>query len=146
MDAILGHRPATQPPVVINTSEPATPAPETQDDEEGEEDGEQPAANESNGSGSLNSSTTSLTSNQPAAGFSSRKRKCPAKGDTVVIELMERVVSAQTKSDEKMMELEEKRMRMEERQMEREAQQRREDRESQMQMMWMMMGPGMHSF
>ena len=37
-------------------------------------------------------------------------------------------------------------MRMEERQMEREAQQRREDREFQMQMMRMMMGPGMHSF
>ena len=107
MDAILGHRPATQPPVVIDTSEPATPAPETQDDEEGEEDeGEQPAANESNGSGSLNSSTTSLTSNQPAAGSSSMKHKHPAKGDTVVIELMELVVSVQTKSDEKMMELE----------------------------------------
>ena len=45
-----------------------------------------------------------------------------------------------------MVELEEKRMKMEERQMEREAQQRREDREFQMQMMGMMMGPGMHHF
>ena len=35
---------------------------------------------------------------------------------------------------------------MEERQMEREAQQCREDREFQMQVMRMMMGPGMHSF
>ena len=26
MDAILGHRPATQPPVVTDTSESATPA------------------------------------------------------------------------------------------------------------------------
>ena len=148
MDAILGHRPATQPPVVIDTSESATPAPETQEeDDEGGEEGEQPAASEGNGADSLNSSTTSLSSSLPGAGSSTRKRKRPAKTDTVVVELMERVISAQTKSDEKMMELEEKRMRMEERQMEREAQQRREDREFQMQMIrMMMMGPGMHSF
>ena len=91
----------------------------------------------------MNSSTTSLSSSLPGAG--SRKRKCSAKNDnTVVVELMERVISAQTKSDENMMELE-KRMRMEERQMEGEAQKYREDREFQMQMMrMMMMGPGMH--
>ena len=118
MDAILGHRPAT---VVIDTSESATPALETQ---EKDEEGEQPAANESDGTGSMNSSTTPLSSSLAGAGSSIRKRKRPAKTESVVVDLMERVISAQMKSDEQMLELEEKRMRMEEQQMEREAQQR----------------------
>ena len=81
MDAILGHRPATQPPVVVDTSESPTPASAT--DKEGGEEGEQPSANESDGAGSLNAS---LLSGQPATGSSLRKRKCPAKTDTIVVE------------------------------------------------------------
>ena len=57
MDAILGHRHATQPPVEIDISRLVTPAPETQEEDEGGEEGEQPATNESDGAGSLNSST-----------------------------------------------------------------------------------------
>ena len=59
--------------------------------------------------------------------------------------MIESVMKAQSKSDEKMLELEEKRLKMEERQLEREAQQRREDREFQLQMMRLMMGHGIHS-
>lgn len=148
MDAVLGHRPATRPPVVIDTSTtsrpvtPVTPAtPGGSEFGEGGDDDEeeQPIVNE----GEAGSSTQSVTSGQSG----SRKRKRTTRSDSTMAELMERVISAQTKSDEKMIELEEKRMKMEERQMEREAQQRREEREFQMQMMrMMMMGPGMHHF
>ena len=41
--------------------------------------------------------------------------------------MIDSVMKAQSKSDERMLELEEKRLQMEERQLEREAQQRRED-------------------
>ena len=140
MDAVLGHRPATRPPVVIDTSttsRPVTPVtPGGSEFGEGGDDDEeeQPVVNEGE-AGSLNSSTQSVASGQSG----SRKRKRTSRSDSTMAELMERVISAQTTSDEKRIELEEKRMKME-----REAQQRRV---FQMQMMrMMMMGPGMHHF
>ena len=74
----------------------------------------------------------------------SRKRKNP-KSEPFVVDLIEKIITAQSKSDEKMLELEEKRMRMEERQLEREDKQRRDDRLFQMQMM-KIMGPGAYHF
>ena len=133
MDSILGHRPATKPPIVIDTSQssrpvtPITPAPSEGGEGEDEEDQEDQSSEIKNDSeaGSLNSSSQSLTNTQPG----SRKRKRSSKSDNVaIVDLMERVINEQTKSDEQMIDLEEKRMRMEERQMEREAKQRREER------------------
>ena len=61
------------------------------------------------------------------------------KSDNAIIEMMDSMIKAQSKSDERMLELEEKRLQMEERQLEREMQQCREDREFQLQMMRLMM-------
>ena len=124
MDAILGNRPATKPPVVIDTSS----APVTTDDPDHEEqqDHDEPEKDNDGGSLSTNSSTASLVpSSSTASGMSgstpltSRKRKRSMKPDNAVIEMLEYVMKAQSKSDEKMLELEEKRLLMEERQLER---------------------------
>ena len=75
----------------------------------------------------------------------SRKRKKTTKTDGAIVDLLEQVITAQSKSDERMISLEEKRLKMEERQLEREVQLRREAREFQMQTMRMMvMGSGVH--
>ena len=145
MDVILGHRPSTRPPIVIDSLDTDTvlsTQSSTQDKEEAES---VEGKNESGSPSSLNSSTTS-TPQAGGSGNQGRKRKRPSRmADSAVIDLLEQVITAQSKSDERMVEVEEKRLRMEERQMEREALQRREEREFQMQMMrMMMMGPGMH--
>ena len=145
MDAILGHRPSTRPLIAIDSLDTDTvlsTQSSTQDKEEAEAVEEK---NEFGSPSSLNSSTTSL----PQAGGSGnqgRKRKRPSTmADSAVIDLLEQVITVQSKSDERMAEVEEKRLRMEERQMEREALQRRKERAFQMKMMMMMMmGPGMH--
>ena len=63
MDSILGHRPATRPPIVIDTSRstPVTPVPSEGGEEVEDIEEEQSALNDSE-AGSLNSSTQSLTS------------------------------------------------------------------------------------
>ena len=119
MDAILGHWPSTRPPIVIDSLDTDTvlsTQSSTQDKEEAESVEEK---NESGSPSSLNSSTTSL----PQAGGSrnqGRKQKRPSRmADSAVIDLLEQVIMAQSKSDERMVEVEEKRLRMEERQVER---------------------------
>ena len=77
--------------------------------------------------------------------LTSRKHRRSVKSDNAIIEMMDSVIKARSKSDERMLELEEKRLRMEERQLERETQQRRKHREFQLQMMRIMMGHRMHS-
>lgn len=138
MDAILGSRPATKPPVVLDTS--STPV--TIDNPEEQLDQDEPEKDNDNESLSTSSSTASLVPTSSTASnvsgstpLTSRKRKRSAKSDNAVIEMIESVVKAQSRSDKKMLELEEKRLQMEERQLEREVQQRREDREFQLQMM-----------
>ena len=97
MDSILGHRPATRPPIVIDTSRsrpvtPVTPVPSEGGEEVEDIEEEQSAGLNDSEAGSLNSSTRSLASTQP----SSRKRKRSSKSDNVVVvNLMERVISAQ---------------------------------------------------
>ncbi len=144
IDAILGHRPATRPPIVVDTLESNTAS----TSEEAEEQDELDTAEQDTGdleTASLNSSTT--TSLTDAGKSKKRKRSGASKQDPIFVDLLDKIVSAQSKSEEMILELEEKRMKMEERQMEREAQQRKEEREFQMQMMRMMMpGPNMHNF
>ena len=74
---------------------------------------------------SLVPSTSTVSSVSP---LTTRKRKRSAtKLDNVIIEMIDSVIKAQLKGDERMLELEEKRLQMEEKQLEREAQQHRED-------------------
>ena len=163
MDSILGHKPATHPPVVIDTMAEGTgPA---------EEEEELSAASNEVASGVLNVASPSTSrAGTPAPSMSrgagtpapsvsragtpapstsraeptSRKRK-RNKPENVVGDLLQKVLDAQNSSDLKMMELEEKRLKMEERQMEREAQLRREEREFQMRMVQLMMSQSYYS-
>ena len=116
MDAILGNGPATKPPVVIDTSS----APVIDNLEE-QQDQDKPERDDSE-SLSTSSSTASLV---PSSSSVKRVWKNPRKGKRSMKSDNESVMKAQSKSDEKMLELEEKRLRMEERQLEREAQIRR---------------------
>ena len=146
MDNILGHKPATKPPIVIDSmnteSEDVLPPQEQVPTHDNEEES-LPVSSDS--------STASLqqaSENNPASDRSkstpspvqdnTRKRKKPPKPDNAIVDLLEQVISLQNKSDEKMIALEEKRLKIEERQMEREAEQRREERQFQMEMMRMM--------
>ena len=144
MDAILGHRPATRPPIVVDSLESSANL-DADDQEEldiAEEEGTVDFETDS-----VNSSTTSITESGKSSQSKKRKRTGASKQDAILVDLLEKAVSAQSKSEEMVIELEEKRMKMEERQMEREAQQRKEERKFQMQTMrLMMMGPNMHNF
>ena len=122
MDTIFGHRPSTRPPIVIDSLDTDTVLSTQSSTQDKEEAGAVEEKNESGSPSSLNSSTTSL----PQAGGSEnqgkkRKREPTRMADSAVIDLLEQVIMAQSKSDERMVEVEEKRLRMEERQMEREA-------------------------
>ena len=152
MDSILGTRPATKPPIVIDTSNTAmATATDSQEEVEEEtgEDKESETLSRSSSATSLapssvpsTSSSTNTSNPLPA----SRKRKRSLKPDGALVEMIEGVLQAQSKSDDRMMELEEKRLRMEERQLEREAQQRKEERDFQLQMMRLMMGRNVNPF
>ena len=150
MDSILGTRPATKPPIVIDTSNTAT-ATDSQEELVAEETGEDKESETLSRSSSVTSlapssvpstSSTNTSNTLPA----SRKRKRSLKPDGALVEMIESVLQAQSKSDDRMMELEEKRLRMEERQLEREAQQRKEERDFQLQMMRLMMGRNVNPF
>ena len=151
MDAILGNRPATKPPVVIDTSNPPVTTPDAHEEQPDDGESEQDKDSETLSTGSSSTasvvpSTSTVSRVSGSTPLISRKRKQSAtKPDNVFIDMIDSVMKAQSKSDERMLELEEKRLRMEERQLEREAQQRREDREFQLQMMRLMMGHGMHT-
>lgn len=152
MDAILGNRPATKPPVVIDTSNPPVTTPdahEAEQTDDGDPEHDKDSETLSTSSSSTASSVPSTFTSSSVSGstpLTSRKRKrSAAKPDNGIIEMINSVMKAQSKSDERMLELEEKRLQMEERQFEREAQQRRDDREFQLQMMRLMMGHSMHT-
>ena len=150
MDAILGHRPTTRPPVIIGSSVADSAALSTQSNLQDEEEEEPEDVGEKNDElespSSVNTSTTSLLLKGDSGKQDRKRKRASSRADAnAVIDLLEQVMSAQNKSKERMIELEEKRLRMEEWQMEKEALQRREEREFQMQMMRMMMaGLGMH--
>jgi len=129
MDSILGHKPVTHPQVVIDTmAEDAEPGPEEED-----ELSDMTSLDAMNEVASVlnTASPPTLHAGTPAPSTScagtptslepaSRKWKRSVK-ESIVGELLQKVIDAQNASDLKMMELEEKRLKMEERQMEREA-------------------------
>ena len=117
LNAILGHKPATQPPIVVNslgesdTQEPvhvqeSPPSPELFDQACGSEQAT-----------SEESSTSTPVMLQPRK----RKRSKNEKMESLNGEIVDKLVDAQRNSDRVLVELEEKRLKFEEKQMEREA-------------------------
>ena len=140
MDAILGNRPATKPPVVIDTS--ATLNPMEQQEEQLQDDA-------SDNVESLSNSTSAPSVSQSpdveiVTPPTSKKRKRPSKSENAVMDMFDTLIKAQCKTEERVLDLEEKRLRIEERQLEREAQRRREDREFQLQLMRLLAGQSHH--
>ena len=156
MDEILGHRPATQPPIVVNSLEElagettGNSANEPTGDTAGDTAGESQADDRGNSSepelediqhrGSSSSTKDDSRSTTPLA-LQQRKRKRSKgdKNDASTTELMSKLLKVQEESDKRLIQLEEKRLEFEERQMEKEAQQRKEEREFQLKMMQLMM-------
>ena len=104
IDAILGTKPSTRPPVVIDTSETtdtSKPKFRTQiEEEEGETEEADPLLLDfSTYSAGSSSGTTEAKPMVP------RKRNKP-KSEPVFVDLIEKLIPAKSKSDEKMLELE----------------------------------------
>ena len=120
MDNILGNRPATEPPVVTDSSYVDA----AKEQELKEEGGDEIENREEEKENKQSIPAASSASNTPRS-----KRKCAKyeKSDDAIVELTQNVVKSQKVNDENLLELEEKRLQMEERQLEREAEQRRED-------------------
>jgi len=146
MDDVMGHKPATQPPVIVDScnylddqqsqwspgmlDNPSTSSLSTTDDggQSGSGGTEQSVEQRSNQSD--RSSPAQVTSK------STKKRK-RSKFD-VAGDLMDRLLGMQEKSEKMMVEMEEKRVRLEEKQMELDAAMRREEREYHLKLMSMM--------
>ena len=129
MDAVLGHKPATEPTVTIDTL--------------------RDASEEIPDHSTLDTSTSSVTSETPdeengessASTVSTQRKKIKrSRAETIANEITDKLLDMQSQSDQLMIALEEKRLKFEEKQMEQDAQLRREEREFQMTMMQMMMG------
>ena len=152
MDRVLGHKPSTQPAVVVDTLED-TQVQDTQTDDDQLQETEvgatpnldtsdttvpSPASTDvTDASGEV--ATTSQVQKKGIDGtdkVSSRKRK-KSKFD-MTGELLDKLIGMQEKSDKMLMELEMKRARLEEKQMEMDIHMRREEREFQLQMMDML--------
>ena len=157
MDEILGHQPATQPPVVVNSMDEGDTigdngsectgataggtAGESQADDRG--NSSEPELEDSQHPGSSSSTIDKSRSTTPIAPQQrKRKRSKGDKSDTSTTELISKLLKVQEESDKRLLQLEEKRLEYEERQIEKEAQQRREEREFQLRMMQLMMGQG----
>ena len=148
MDNVLGHRPSTQPAVVIDTLEDSqVQDTQTDDDQLLQTDEANPNLDTSdaavpspastdltNTSGEV--ATTPQGQKNGTEKVSSRKRR-KSKFD-VTGELLDKLIGMQEKSDKMLMELEMKRARLEEKQMEMDVQMRREERQFQLQMMNML--------
>ena len=150
MDGVLGHKPSTQPAVVVDTLEDSQVQDDTQVDDDELQQTEiatptsldtsdttvpSPASTDvTDASGEV--ATTSQGQKKGIDGADkvpSRKRK-KSRLD-VTGELLDKLIGMQEKSDKMMMELEMKRARLEEKQMEMDMQMRREERQFQLQMM-----------
>lgn len=142
MDAILGHRPATQPPVLVNSTD-GDAASETTGTESQQEDREKSPELEDFQPGVSESSSATSRSATPLPTQRKRKRSKGEKVDTSTSELISKLIKVQEESDERLMKLEEKRLEFEERQLEKEAQQRKEERQFQLRMMQLVMGQGL---
>ena len=149
MDTVLGHKPSTQPAVVVDTLE-YSQVQDTQDDEQTQpEMGATPTNLDSSdntvpsptstdvtdASGDVTTTSQEQTKGSDGTAIekaTSRKQK-EGKVDKAG-EMMDKFIGMQEKSDKMFMELEMKRARLEEKQIEMDAQLRREEREFQLQM------------
>ena len=132
LDAILGHKPATEPPAVINSMGTSDHHEEVEQEPSHSLELFEHQPCTSGQAGSM--STTPVVPQL-------RKRKCSKmeKMESTTGELITKLIDAKQRGDQLLVELEEKRLKFEEKQMEKEAQQRCEEREFQMRMMQMMM-------
>ena len=141
LDDILGHKPATEAPVVVNSLGSSTK--------------DSPRCTETVATLHLNSLTVTslvLHARQKAPGqlplsYKSRGRGSAPKTErmeNITAELIDKLVEAQQSSDRLTIELEEKRLKFERRQMDKEAQQWHEEREFQLRMMQMVMGQSVY--
>ena len=145
MDTVLGHKPSTQPAVVVDTLEDSQ-VQDTQDDEQTQPEMGATPTNLDSSDNTVPSPTSTdvtdasgdvaTTSQEQTKGSdgtaiekaTSRKRK-KGKVDKAG-EMMDKFIGMQEKSDKMFMELEIKRARLEEKQIEMDAQLRREERVS----------------
>ncbi len=164
MDTVLGNKPATKPPVVIDTlgdggtsnedtnevhlgdgtcsveSRESSPMPETP--------GPSKSATPCPGDNSDSSTSGGIKGHSAdlPRGGGDTKKKFPKKRSreerlqTAIGSMMDTVLKAQAKSDQMFLELEEKRMRFEEKEREREERVRAQEREFQARMFSLMMG------
>ena len=136
MDAILGTKPATHPPVVVDTLQDSSDIQEDMTENENEiheNPGTSASASEES---NMPKSRTTTPSPSPGVVIKSRKRK--HKAESTVAEMLQMVAECQSATDQKLLELEEKRLKLEEQQIEREVQLRQEEREFQLRMMQML--------
>lgn len=162
LDEILGHKPATHPPVVIDAlgDELAICEPE-KDSSIAEGDTQPPVSPDftTTGSGTAdghaNTSSSSVASNQAGVAASGpseskgadkkpvssgKKKRKAEKVEAIMHDLLDKVVESNKASELRLIELEEKRMKLEEQQLEREDRRQHEEREFQMQLLQMFMG------
>ena len=145
MDSVLGHKPSTQPAVVVDTLEDSqVEDTQTDDDDQLQQteveanldtsDIPSPASTDvTDASGEVATTSHGQKKGNETSKVSTRKWK-KSKYD-VTGELLDKLIGMQEKSDKMLMELEMKRTRLEEKQMEMDVQMRREEREFQLQMM-----------
>ena len=148
MDTILGHRPATKPPVVVESiavgdtvevSEETDSSPTLQ-----APDADISASNSTVSDSPGSQPSTSSQNSQDVVKRRSKKRNKRQsssldKMDTITSAIIGTLTDLQKSSDCLTMELEEKRLKFEVKQAEREERQRQEERQFQVQMMQMMM-------
>ena len=137
MDSVLGHKPATQPPVLIQSGEVVEATDDTtKKGDEDEVDGEGKVGDSESGQSSLDGNEGSVTTSRPetpvveekkAAGGNKKRRRSNEKVNKMEY-LVEKVIKMQEESDEHYLRLEEKMLRMEERR-------QKESREFQLKMM-----------
>ena len=143
MDAVIGHKHSTEPPVVIE-SMPSTSSTEIDPDEETQDmsgavdpDVNKPSQMSSSNTISHNSSNAvTISEAQPLNGKLNKHKRSK---NEVTNSLLERMVRLHENSDKMMYILEEKRAKMEERQIELDAQLGCEERDFQLQIMQIMM-------
>lgn len=139
MDAVLGHKPSTCPSFVVDTSADIEGRREEDNDTlftqplvetESTDTSEQPV-----------STPSSNAEDRPPSPSKKNKKKKRTKADqfeVVMDGVVQQLVEAQDRAEERYMELEEKRMRIEERLMEKEIELQRQSQQFQLQMMQMM--------
>ena len=145
MDNVLGHKPATQPPVVVDSGNQSDDLQSQRSPEIIENPSSNRSVSTSDDGVASSSVSTDSQSNQSnllaqataTSKLTSKKRK-RSKFD-VAGELIDKLIGMQEKSERMMLDLEEKRTRLEEKQLELDANLRREERDFQFKMMSMMM-------